>query len=246
VWFPIDPGRRATSRRAGRWARPAAALGIVAVAVLTVSGCGWPGRLTAGSGETAGSPSSTSSTSPGSSGSSGSSGSGSATTTDESRDDPAVFSTQVKASAGRAGIAPQLLMAILYNESYKPHDAAFEREWHSLEPDSAFGVANMHEKAFDDTKRGRSFAARRWEELPDDPALAIEAAAWYLHDLAVRLPQHWKAAYTHDELLALGYDAGPGNMLAFARGGPLLPAARTYLQKLHENWGTAATALQHG
>jgi hypothetical protein len=98
--------------------------------------------------------------------------------------DPARFAVQVRKYAGQAGIRPQLLMAILYNESYKPHDPELERSWARIDSDPAFGIANMHRPAFDDTKRGRAFAGRKWEELPDDPSLAIQAAAWHLHDLA--------------------------------------------------------------
>jgi hypothetical protein len=212
------------------------------VAVVTLSGC------RAATSATSAAPASSSTspavaaaprTGPASSGSAGVAGS------PVDQDDPVRYAAQVETYARQARIHSQLLMAILYNESYKPHDPAFERAWHQVEPDSAFGVANMHEKAFDDTKRGRDFAARRWDELPDDPALAIEAAAWYLHDLGARLPASWAARYSRDDLLALGYDAGPGNMLAFSRGGRLLPAAQTYLQKLHENWATAAAALRH-
>jgi soluble lytic murein transglycosylase-like protein len=213
----------------------AAAVGVLAAVVVT-TGCAAAGTGASASGSSASGSSE--------SGASASASVGSPSAT--ANDDPAAFAPQVDRYARQAGIDSQLLMAILYNESYKPHDPAFERAWHSLEPDSAFGVANMHQKAFNDTKRGRDFAGRRWEELPDDPALAIEAAAWYLHDLAVRLPTSWTADYTKNELLALGYNAGPGNMMAFARGGALLPLARTYLQKLHENWDAAAAALRRG
>jgi Transglycosylase SLT domain len=135
-------------------------------------------------------------------------------------------------------------MAILYNESYKPHDPKLERAWQKMDPDAAFGVANMHRGTFDDTKRGRDFASREWEELPDDPDLAIEAAAWYLHDLAAALPSKWPAKYTKDELLALGYNAGPGNMTAFAKGAQPGPVAQSYLDRLHANWDAAAAALR--
>ncbi|MDH6142186.1 hypothetical protein P3T35_004208 [Kitasatospora sp. GP30] len=157
--------------------------------------------------------------------------------------DPAHFAAQVKARAGQAGIDPQLLMAILYNESYKPHDPAAERAWQALKPDAAFGIANMHRAAFDDTKAGRDFATRRWEELPDDPDLAVEAAAWFLHDLAAQLPAHPAEGLTRDELLAVGYNAGAGNMLAIARGTTPGPAARSYLDQLHANWDKAARAV---
>jgi hypothetical protein len=154
------------------------------------------------------------------------------------------YAPQVRKYAGQAGIGAQLLMAILYNESYKPHDPALERAWQKLDPDAAFGVANMHRGAFDDTKRGRDFADRDWTELPDDPDLAIEAAAWYLHDLARQLPAHWSAGYTKDELLALGYNAGAGSMTAFARGAKPGQVAQSYLDHLHANWDTAAQALR--
>jgi hypothetical protein len=157
---------------------------------------------------------------------------------------PDRFAPQVRRHASEAGIGAQLLMAILYNESYKPHDPALERAWQRVEPESGFGVANMHRAAFDDTKRGRDFADRDWQELPDDPDLAIAAAAWYLHDLAAQLPARWPARYTNDELLALGYNAGPGSMKAFAQGDKPGPVAQSYLDRLHANWDTAAQALR--
>jgi hypothetical protein len=159
--------------------------------------------------------------------------------------DPARFAAQVVTHAGSAGVDSQLLMAILYNESYKPHDPAAERAWHQIKPDAAFGIANMHKAAFDDTKRRRDFAGRNWQELPDDPDLAIEAAAWYLHDLGIQLPAKWSGPYTRDELLALGYNAGPDNMKAFARGAKPGETAQSYLDRLRANWTAAAQAVQH-
>ncbi|MFE9454350.1 lytic transglycosylase domain-containing protein [Streptomyces sp. NPDC006739] len=160
--------------------------------------------------------------------------------------DPADYASQVRARAHQAGVSAQLVMTILYNESYKPHDASFERAWQRYKPDAAFGIANMHHAAFDEVKKGRDFAGRRWEDLPDDRDLAIEAEAWYLHDLAARLPARWPASYTKNELLALGYNAGSGNMLAFARGAALGSQARSYLDRLHENWAKAGRAVNAG
>ncbi|GAB2642863.1 transglycosylase SLT domain-containing protein [Kribbella swartbergensis] len=158
--------------------------------------------------------------------------------------DPAKFAVQVRKYATQAGIRPQLLMAILYNESYKPHDPELERSWAKIDSDPAFGIANMHRPAFDDTKRGRPFAGRRWEELPDDPTLAIQAAAWHLHDLAKRLPDKRTGKLTEDELLALGYNAGGGNMRAFARGVKPGPQAQSYLDRLRENWDRSGKAVR--
>lgn len=158
--------------------------------------------------------------------------------------DPAHFAPQVLKHAREAKISPRLLMAILYNESDKPHDAGFERAWQKIKPDAAFGIADMHRAAFDETKHGRSFADRRWEELPDDPDLAITAAAWYLHDLNARLPAKWSGPYTRNELLALGYNAGPGNMGAFARGVRPGEIAQSYLDRLHHNWAAATRAVR--
>ncbi|MEZ0094725.1 lytic transglycosylase domain-containing protein [Streptacidiphilus sp. EB129] len=157
--------------------------------------------------------------------------------------DPAQFAAQVRTRAREAGVDPQLVLAILYNEDYKPHDPALERAWQRMKPDAAFGIANMHQAAFDQTKQGRSFAGRSWSELPDDPDLAIEAEAWYLHDLAQSLPVHRSTSLTEDELLALGYNTGPGNMRAFARGVTLGPSAQSYLDRLRGNWPTAGHAL---
>ncbi|MFC5268847.1 transglycosylase SLT domain-containing protein [Kribbella qitaiheensis] len=158
--------------------------------------------------------------------------------------DPAFFAAQVRRSAGRAEIKPQLLMAILYNESYKPHDPELERSWQRIKPDAAFGIANMHRAAFNEAKRGRSFAGRSWEELPDNPELAVEAAAWHLHDLAARLPSRTRGTLSKDELLALGYNTGSGNMRAFAAGAKPGAQAQSYLDRLHQNWDKAANAVR--
>ncbi|WP_055490878.1 hypothetical protein [Streptomyces sp. TP-A0356] len=157
--------------------------------------------------------------------------------------DPSGYASQVRTRARQTGIGAQLLMAILYNEAYKPHDPELERAWQRYKPGASFGIANMHRAAFNEVKQGRDFADRRWEELPDDRNLAIEAEAWYLHDLAARLPARWPASYSRDELLALGYNAGAGNMLAFARGASPGGQAQSYLDRLHANWAKAGRAV---
>lgn len=158
--------------------------------------------------------------------------------------DPAKFAPQVIARAREAGVDPQLVLAILYNEDYKPHDPQLERAWQNLKPDAAFGVANMHRATYDQTRRGRPFASRQWTELPDDPDLAIQAEAWYLHDLAAQLPAKHSGQYTTGELLALGYNAGPGNMKAFARGTKPGAQAQTYLTDLRATWAKAGAAVR--
>ncbi|MFE2415595.1 lytic transglycosylase domain-containing protein [Streptomyces hokutonensis] len=157
--------------------------------------------------------------------------------------DPAAYVSQVRTRAQQAGVSAQLVMAILYNEAYKPHDAAFERAWQRYKPDAAFGIANMHRATFDEVKQGRDFADRRWDELPDDRDLAIEAEAWYLHDLAAQLPATRHTSLGKDDLLALGYNTGAGNMLAFARGTTPGSQAQSYLDRLHANWARAAKAV---
>jgi Transglycosylase SLT domain len=156
----------------------------------------------------------------------------------------APYVVSVSKHARKAGIHSQLLMAILYNESYKPHDPESERAWAEFDDNPSFGVANMHRAAFNEAKRGRPFAHRKWDELPDDPDLAIQAAAWYLHDLARYLPSRRTRSLTRDELLALGYNAGPGNMRAFARGVTLGSDAQAYLDDLRENWADAGRSLR--
>ncbi|WP_316766928.1 lytic transglycosylase domain-containing protein [Streptomyces sasae] len=157
--------------------------------------------------------------------------------------DPADYAAQVRTRARQAGVSARLLMAILYNEAYKPHDPAFERAWQKLKPDAAFGIADMHRATFDEVRQGRDFANRSWEDLPDDRGLAIEAEAWYLHDLSAQLPATWPASYTRNDLLALGYNTGPANMLAFARGATPGSQARTYLDELHAGWARAGRAV---
>jgi hypothetical protein len=162
------------------------------------------------------------------------------------KQDPRRYAPQVRQHAAAAGVNPQLLMAILYNESYKPHDPALERAWQKMDPDAAFGVANMHKAAFDEAKQGRDFASRDWQELPDDPALAVAAAAWHVHDLATQLAQAKTKAYTRDELLALGYNAGASTMLAVARGAAPNGQAESYVDRLRTNWAKAEEALRTG
>ncbi|MGK5639073.1 lytic transglycosylase domain-containing protein [Streptomyces sp. URMC 126] len=158
--------------------------------------------------------------------------------------DPARFAPEVKRYAKEAGVSAQLVMAVLYNEAYKPHDPEFEKSWQKMKPDSAFGVANMHRAAYEETRRGRPFANRSWFDLPDDPALAIRAESWHLRDLAAQLPKSWPGSYTKEELMALGYNAGAGNMAAFARGVKPGPQAGSYLANLRGNWSKAAAALR--
>ncbi|HET9138513.1 transglycosylase SLT domain-containing protein [Actinophytocola sp.] len=158
--------------------------------------------------------------------------------------DPARLAAEVRAHAEAAGVNEVLLMAILYNESYKPHGALLERVWQLLHRDSAFGVANMHRRTYERTRSGRPFAGRGWTELPDDPELAVQAAAWHLHDLHARLPHPTSTSFTRDELLAMGYNAGARNMLRFARGRQPGPQARAYLDRLREHWQQARRAVR--
>jgi hypothetical protein len=158
--------------------------------------------------------------------------------------DPARLAEEVRAHADAAGVNPVLLMAILYNESYKPHIPVLERAWQKLHRDSAFGVANMHRGAYERTRHGRPFAGRSWKELPHDAGLAVEAAAWHLHDLATRLPGDRASTFTDDELLAMGYNAGARNMVRFAQGTGPGPQARAYVDRLREHWARAEAALR--
>ncbi|MER7923128.1 lytic transglycosylase domain-containing protein [Streptomyces sp. NPDC096057] len=157
--------------------------------------------------------------------------------------DPAAYAAQVRTRAQQADVSAQLVMAVLYNEAYKPHDPALERAWQKYKPDAAFGIANMHRATFDEVKKGRDFAARSWDELPDDRDLAIEAEAWYLHDLSAQLPPTWRSSLSRDQLLALGYNTGAGNMLAFAAGTAPGPQAQSYLDRLHTDWAKAGKAV---
>ncbi|RFU41021.1 lytic transglycosylase domain-containing protein [Actinomadura logoneensis] len=157
---------------------------------------------------------------------------------------PDHYTAEVRKYAREAHVDPTLLMAILYNESDKPHDPELERAWQRFKPDAAFGIANMHKAAFDETKDGRPFEDRRWEDLPDDPALAVRAAAWYLHDLARQLPSDRTSDFSRSDLLALGYVAGAGNMRLFAKGTKPGDTAASYLRRLHGNWSKAQKALE--
>ncbi|MFL6143194.1 MAG: transglycosylase SLT domain-containing protein [Labedaea sp.] len=159
--------------------------------------------------------------------------------------DPAQLAPEVITHADAAGVNQVLLMAILYNESYKPHGALLERAWQLLHRDSAFGVANMHRRTYERTRAERPFAGRAWKQLAHDPDLAVQAAAWHLHDLQARLPHPTtRSPLTRDELLAMGYNAGARNMLRFATGRQPGPRARAYLDRLREHWEPARKALE--
>lgn len=54
--------------------------------------------------------------------------------------DPAVHAAQVRTRARQTGISARLLMAILCNEAYKPHDPSFERAWQKHNPGAAFDL----------------------------------------------------------------------------------------------------------
>jgi hypothetical protein len=158
--------------------------------------------------------------------------------------DPARLADEVRSHADAAGVNPVLLMAILYNEAYKPHVPLLERAWQAFRRDSSFGVANMHRRTYERTRFGRRFAERAWRELPGDPELAIAAAAWHLHDLSTQLPDTTGGAFTTDELLAMGYNAGARNMLRFANGRQPGPRARAYVDRLREHWDQADKAVR--
>ncbi|MEV7773726.1 transglycosylase SLT domain-containing protein [Kitasatospora sp. NPDC086791] len=218
----------------GRWL----VIGVVVVAGLgLIRGNGHDGATTADPAPSAAASSPASGTAP-------SAGASAAPSKPSGRYDPADYAAPVRQYAAEAGVNPQLLMAILYNESYKPHDPELERAWQRGKPDASFGIANMHRAAFDDTKPGRPFASRQWEELPDDRDLAVQAAAWHLHDLAAQLPARPGVPLSRDELVALGYNAGAGNMLAFARGVKIGSQAQSYLDRLRDNWTKSGEAVQ--
>jgi soluble lytic murein transglycosylase-like protein len=160
--------------------------------------------------------------------------------------DPARLAASVRTHADAAGVSPVLVMAILYNESYKPHVPLLERAWQRLHRDSSFGVANMHRRTYEHTRPGRPFAERAWKELAHDADLAIQAAAWHLRDLAEQLPQSRADApadFTAHELLAMGYNAGARNMARFAGGRQPGPQARAYVDRLRDHWPQAEQAL---
>ncbi|GAA2277919.1 hypothetical protein GCM10010368_54660 [Streptomyces roseiscleroticus] len=153
--------------------------------------------------------------------------------------DPADYAACVVRSAREAGVSPSLVMTVLHNEAYKPHHPLLERLWQWWKPEASFGVANMHRATFEEVRRAHGLD-QRWQDLRDDPALAIHVAALHLHDLDRRLPERHVDRYTRDELLALGYNAGVRNMRAFARGVPPGPMARSYLRRFRAHRRRAA------
>ncbi|MFF8594013.1 lytic transglycosylase domain-containing protein [Streptomyces sp. NPDC015220] len=156
--------------------------------------------------------------------------------------DPADYAAYVVRGAEEVGVSPVLVMTVLHNEAYKPHHPLLERLWQWWKPGASFGVANMHRATFERVRRAHGLP-ERWQDLRDDPAFAIRAAALHLKDLDRSLPDRHVRRYTRDELLALGYNAGERNMRAFARGVPPGPMARSYLRRFRAYRNRAAEAL---
>jgi hypothetical protein len=156
--------------------------------------------------------------------------------------DPADYTAEVVLGARAAGVSPVLVLAVLYNEAYKPHHPLLERLWQWWKPGASFGVANMHRATFERVRRAHDLP-RHWRDLRDDPAFAIHVAALHLSDLDRCLPRRHVCRYTRDELLALGYNTGERNMRAFARGVPPGPMARSYLRRFRAHRERAAAAL---
>ncbi|WP_307123418.1 lytic transglycosylase domain-containing protein [Streptomyces sp. B1I3] len=156
--------------------------------------------------------------------------------------DPADYTAYVVDSAGEAGVPPLLVMTVLHLEAYKPHHPLLERLWQWWKPGASFGLANMHRATFEQVRRTHDLD-QRWQDLRDDPAFAVHAAALHLKDLDRSLPKRHVSRYTRDELLALGYNAGERNMRAFARGVPPGPMARSYLRRFRTYRGRAADVL---
>ncbi|WP_345655296.1 lytic transglycosylase domain-containing protein [Streptomyces siamensis] len=156
--------------------------------------------------------------------------------------DPAHYAGCVVRSAEAAGVSPLLVMTVLHNEAYKPHHPLLERLWQWWKPGASFGVANMHRATFEQVRR-RHALSKEWHDLRDDAAFAIHAAALHLKDLDRSLPERHVRRLGRDELLALGYNAGERNMLAFARGVPPGPMARSYLRRFRAHRSRATAAL---
>lgn len=115
-----------------------------------------------------------------------------------------------------------------------------------VKPGASFGVANMHRATFERVRRTHGLS-ERWQDLRDDPAFAIRAAALHLKDLDRSLPRRHLRRYSRDELLALGYNTGERNMRTFARGVPPGPMARSYLRRFRAYRPRAAQVLaDHG
>ncbi|MEU9394754.1 lytic transglycosylase domain-containing protein [Streptomyces sp. NPDC048324] len=159
--------------------------------------------------------------------------------------DPADYADCVVRSAEAAGVSPLLVLTVLYNEAYKPHHPLLERLWQWWKPEASFGVANMHRATFERVRRAHGLS-ERWQDLRDDPAFAVHAAALHLADLDRCLPARHARRYTREELLALGYNAGERNMRAFARGVPPGPMARSYLRRFRSYRHRAAAVLEDG
>jgi hypothetical protein len=156
--------------------------------------------------------------------------------------DPADYAADAVRGATRAGVPPLLVLTVLHNEAYKPHHPLLERLWQWWKPEASYGVANMHRATFEQVRRNHGLS-RRWQDLRDDPAFAVHAAALHLKDLDSRLPRRHVRRYTREELLALGYNAGERNMRAFARGVPPGPMARSYLRRYRAHRDRAARVL---
>ncbi|MET8957345.1 hypothetical protein [Streptomyces sp. NPDC004533] len=144
--------------------------------------------------------------------------------------------------ANEATIDPRLMMNILRNEDGchfpgMPHTAWCE-ELRSHLPTS-LGIANMRQNAFTQAQQQSEglLAGRTWQDLAHDPALDVEAEAWYLKALETQMPATWPTAYARDELLAMAYNAGVDNITPIINGSQSPGTnAQNYLNGIRSNW----------
>jgi hypothetical protein len=176
-------------------------------------------------------------------------------------------------AAGEANIDPRLLLTVLIVES--GNDRSDDRRnayWDEFIPDvireASVGIANMqtdtfiitvenHPDAFgQDPDTGKpmqgGFGANYlWELSADDEVLSIRVAAYHLRDLMDAQPARsgTGAAYTQEQLAAIGYHVGESFMVEIAEGSypskhntsaPMGDAAQDYLTG-YDYWRRNAT-----
>jgi len=145
--------------------------------------------------------------------------------------EPEQYISAIVKYGAQTSIDPRLILTMLWNE---------DGHWHALGGDAAnglydwvrgrtdgpsYGMADMKQAPFDEVKAAHPtlFGDRKWTDLQTDPDLAVQTLAWKLYDISGPvgsdiLPRHWNAAFTRDEMLAMAWNQGAGNAVAYSDG----------------------------
>ncbi|MEU4556729.1 RHS repeat-associated core domain-containing protein, partial [Micromonospora violae] len=167
-----------------------------------------------------------------------------------------MFADQIISAAGRAGIDPRLLLAIILNESriFYKYAAGWRLEsdflksvwWRTTgkwknDLGPSIGIGQMKEGTFKAVQdRHSELSGSEWSNLKDDDDLAFLATAFLLSDLGKMLPDgdivNASGTFSRNQMAAYGYNAGDVSMESAARGASM---EMVYVSKFNQNYARA-------